>query len=305
VPGPPGAFVTSGGVRLHYVRAGAGPPLVYLHGAKGSTFDFTLSVGPRLAERYTAVAFDRPGSGYSGRAAAGGNGPDAQAAMLRAAAGRLGLERPLLVGHSLGAAVALAWALDAPDDVAAVVALGAYALPVSGPPSWVVRLLRAPPLLRAAGAIGRSRFGRPLVRHAVQRAFSPTPAPAAYLDIAPKLALQPWALRHDAEDYAAAEAGLAALRPRYAGLTVPLVIVVGAEDQVVPPSVSEQLHTLVPRSELVQVAGAGHLPQFSAPDAVVSAVDRAAALAGVGPAGAPPVASAVTSPAFASPPARG
>ncbi len=272
---------------MHFVRAGEGPALVYVHGAKGSTYDFTLSLGPRLAESYTTVAMDRPGSGFSGRPPDGANRPEAQAAVLRAAARQLGLERPILVGHSMGAAVALAWALDAPDEVAAVVTLGAYALPLGGPPPWVVKLMRYPAVLQAVGALGRSRLGRPLVRGAVERAFSPTPAPAAYLDIAPRLALQPAALRTDGADRQMAEEGLAALRPRYPGLQVPLVIVVGAEDRMVPPAVSERLHTLVPRSELVRVPGAGHMPQFSDPDAVVAAVGRAASLAGLAQAAGP------------------
>lgn len=278
---PPGSFLVASGVRVHYVRAGEGPALVYVHGAKGSTYDFTLSVGPRLAERYTAVAVDRPGSGFSGRPAAGTNRPEEQAAVLRSAARQLGLERPLLVGHSLGAAVALAWALDAPQEVAAVVTLGAYALPLGGPPPWVARLMRYPAVLRGVGALGRSRLGRPLVRSAVERAFFPTPVPAAYLDVAPRLALQPAALQGDGADRQGAEAGLTALRPRYPGLQVPLVIVVGAEDRMVPPVVSERLHALVPRSELVRVPGAGHLPQFSDPGAVIAAVDHAASLAGL------------------------
>ena len=119
-------------------------PVVYVHGAKGSVYDFTLSVGTRLAERYAAVAMDRPGSGSAARPAKGENSPQAQAAVLRAAAAELGLERPILLGHSLGAAVALAWALDAPDDVAAVVTLCGYVLPLGGPPPWVVALLRSP-----------------------------------------------------------------------------------------------------------------------------------------------------------------
>ena len=178
VPPPPGSFVVSGGVRIHCVVAGSGPPLVYVHGAKGSTFDFTLSVGPRLAQKYTAVAMDRPGSGYSGRPVAGGNGPEAQAAVLRAAAAQLGLERPLLVGHSFGAAVALAWALDAPDDVAAVVTLGAYALPLGGPPPWVVSMMRSRTLLRGVGALGRSRLGRPLVEQRGAARLLPHAGPA-------------------------------------------------------------------------------------------------------------------------------
>jgi pimeloyl-ACP methyl ester carboxylesterase len=301
---PPGSFMTSAGTRLHYVRAGEGPALVYVHGAKGSSYDLTLSVGPLLARRYTTVAFDRPGSGFSARPASGGNGPEAQAAVLRAAAAALGIERPVLVGHSLGAAVALAWALNAPEDVAAVVTLGGYTLPLGGPPPWVVRLMQAPALLRTAGALGRSRLGRPIVRSAVARAFSPTPAPEAYLDVAPALALQASALLSDGADHAAAEADLAALRLRYPALQTPLVIVVGEQDQMVSPSVSGRLHALVPRSELVRVPGAGHMPQFSAPDVVVQAVDRAAALGDVvlaGPASGPPA----TASTFASSSERG
>lgn len=265
---------------MHYVRAGAGQPVIYVHGAKGSVYDFTLSFGDLLARRYTAVAMDRPGSGFSARPANGGNTPQAQAAVLRTAAAQLGLERPILVGHSLGAAVTLAWALDAPDDVAAVVTLGGYTLPLGGPPPWVTRLLRYPLGLRGVGVLGRSRLGRPLVRAAAQRAFFPTPPPDEYLEIAPRLALAASALINDGEDRKVAEQGLAALRPRYPGLSVPLVIVTGAQDRMVPPAVSERLHALVPRSEIVRVPGAGHMPQFSAPDVVAAAVDRAAVLAG-------------------------
>jgi pimeloyl-ACP methyl ester carboxylesterase len=282
-----------------------------VHGAKGSTYDFTLSVGPRLAEHYTAVAMDRPGSGFSGRPPSGENRPEAQAAVLRTAAHLPGLRRPILVGHSLGAAVALAWALDAPDDVAAVVTLGAYALPLGGPPPWVVKLMRYPAVLEGVGALGRSRLGRPLVRGALDRAFSPTPVPPAYADIAPRLALQPAALRGDGADRAVIEESLAALRPRYPGLQVPLVIVAGTDDRMVPPAVSERLHALVPRSELVRVPGAGHLPQFSAPGAVIAAVGRAATLAGVAPGEpAPTEAPPAETPGpaastFASPPRHG
>ncbi len=287
-PKAPGEFVTAGGVRVHYVRAGEGRPVVYVHGAKGSVYDFTLSVGSRLAQRYAAVAMDRPGSGFSGRPAEGENSPQAQAAVLRAAAAELGLERPILLGHSFGAAVALAWALAAPQDVAAVVTLGGYVLPIGGHPAWAVALLRSPTALRAVGALGRSRVGRPLVVSAVKRAFSPGTPPPEYTAVAPRLALATANLISDGEDRKAAEAGLTALRPLYPGLLVPLVIVVGAEDRMVPPTLSERLHALVPASELVRVPGAGHMPQFTAPDAVIAAVDRAATLAEAAPTFASP-----------------
>ena len=255
--------------------------MVYVHGAKGSVYDFILSVGDRVAQKYTAVAIDRPGSGFSERLPGGDASPQAQAAALRAATAALGLEKPLLVGHSLGAAVALAWALDAPDDVAAVVTLGGYTVPLGGPPPWVNALLRSRTVARATGFVGRSRPARPLVDAALRRAFSPGPVPPDYARIAPALALADANLVNDGADQQAAEAGLRALAPRYAGLAVPLVIVVGEGDRMVPPSTSARLHELVPGSELVGLPGSGHMPQFTAPDAVLAAIDRAAFLGGV------------------------
>jgi pimeloyl-ACP methyl ester carboxylesterase len=278
---PPGAFVTAAGVPVHYVRRGEGRPVVYIHGAKGSVYDFLLSIGPPLAKRSTAVAFDRPGSGFSGRAARDGGSPQAQAAVLRAAAAALGLERPVLIGHSFGAAVALAWALDAPLEVAAVVTLGGYTLPLGGPPPWVVALMRSRMALRAVGRLGRSRLGRPFVDGALRRAFSPGSVPEDYARIAPALALDDARLLSDGEDRKSAEAGLSALQPRYAGLDVPVVIVVGEQDRMVPPSTSEKLHAQLPRSELVCLADSGHMPMFTEPAAVLAAVDRAAVLGGV------------------------
>ncbi len=268
------------GMRLHFVRSGDGPPVVYIHGAKSSVYDLVLSIGDRLAERYTAVAIDRPGSGFSDRAPTGDATPQAQAAILRAAAAELGLERPILLGHSFGAAVALAWALDAPGEVAAVVTLGGYVIPLGGPPPWVVAMMRSRTTLRAVGRLGRSRLGRPLVDAALRRAFYPGPVPERYARLAPALALDDSRLISDGADRKGAEAGLRALLPRYATLDVPVVVVVGDQDRMVPPSSSLALNDTLPRSELVRLPGAGHMPQFTAPDAVLAAVDRAAELGG-------------------------
>jgi pimeloyl-ACP methyl ester carboxylesterase len=177
--------------------------------------------------------------------------------------------------------VALAWALDAPAEVAAVVTLGGYTLPLGGPPPWVVALLRSRTTLRAVGALGRSRLGRPFVDGALRRAFFPGRPPQEYARIAPLLALDDARLIHDGEDRKSAEAGLQALQPRYASLAVPVVIVVGQQDRMVPPSTSERLHALLPHAEIVRLPGSGHMPQFTDPDAVLAAVDRAAALGGV------------------------
>ena len=86
------------------------------------------------------------------------------------------------------------------------------------------------------------------------------------------------------------------MRPRYPALSVPLVVVAGAQDRMVLLAVSDRLHAVVPRSESVRVAGAGYTPHLSAPDTVIAAVDRAARTAGP-----PRPDGAGAAPAFASP----
>src|ERR1700679_625207 len=58
-------YVTSNGLKLHYVEEGAGQTIVLLHGNEGTLEDFTLSVFDKLATKYQTLAFDRPGHGGS------------------------------------------------------------------------------------------------------------------------------------------------------------------------------------------------------------------------------------------------
>jgi len=170
-----------------------------------------------------------------------------------------------------------------PESVAAVVTLAGYVLPLGGPPSWVHALLRSRAAVAVAGGVARSRLGRPLVDAALRRAFAPGPVPEGYERVALPLALQPANLAGDGEDRRSAEAGLRTLQPLYPSLAAPLVIVVGEDDRMVPPSTSLRLRALVPGAELVVVPGAGHLPQFTTPGPVLAAVTRAAVLGGVTP----------------------
>jgi pimeloyl-ACP methyl ester carboxylesterase len=99
---------------------GVGRPVVLIHGLGGQMRNFTHSLVGRLCGDFRVVAFDRPGSGYSTRSADAPAGVRAQAATLAKAIRALKLERPVIVGHSLGGAFALAIALDYPDCVGAV-----------------------------------------------------------------------------------------------------------------------------------------------------------------------------------------
>src|SRR5690606_11676526 len=113
---PPGRFVTIDGHRIHYFDRRQGRPIVFIHGLGGTQFHF-LPLFAALERDFRLVALDRPGSGYSTRVGLTPASPKQHAAFIARFIDELGLERPLLVGHSLGGAIALAVALDHPDKI--------------------------------------------------------------------------------------------------------------------------------------------------------------------------------------------
>ena len=115
---PAGQFVTVDGVRLHYIERGEGPPVVLLHGNMVTAQDFdTSGVLDLVAQRHRVIAFDRPGFGYSDRPHGSAWSAGTQAELIRDAFAVLGINRPIVLGHSWGAAVALALGLNHSDAV--------------------------------------------------------------------------------------------------------------------------------------------------------------------------------------------
>src|SRR5262245_8250096 len=115
-------FITIDDTRLRYLDSGAGTPVVLLHG-NGSMIEDIASCGIMEAPGYRFVAFDRPGFGHSERPRGRAWGPSEQAGLFLRAIAELGIRRPIVVGHSWGTLVALAMALESPDEVAGLVLL--------------------------------------------------------------------------------------------------------------------------------------------------------------------------------------
>ena len=118
--------------------AGDAPDLVLIHGASGNTRDMTFSLAPRLAEDYRVIVLDRPGLGYTDRINGTGATITQQAELLQKAAAQLGADRPIVLGHSYGGAVALAWAVTRPDHISALVNVSGARQAVGG---WDLDLL--------------------------------------------------------------------------------------------------------------------------------------------------------------------
>jgi pimeloyl-ACP methyl ester carboxylesterase len=277
---PLGEFIEVDGVRLHYVVRGEGPPLVLIHGNGSMVQDFeTSGLLDLAATRYRVIAFDRPGYGYSERPRDRRWGPEAQADLLFRALQRLEIDRPIVAGHSWGALVATALALQHPVYVKSVVLLSGYYYPTFR----LDALLMAPPAIPVIGDILRHTVSPLLSRllwpKFVRHVFAPAAVPPKFSRFPMWLALRPSQLRASAAEGAVFVPATLALRHRYRELVMPVMIVAGDSDRYVDTTEqSRRLHSELPQSELRLVRGAGHMVHQIAPRQVMAAIEAVAAV---------------------------
>jgi pimeloyl-ACP methyl ester carboxylesterase len=271
-----GTLLEIDGVRLHVVEQGEGPAVVLIHGNLVSERDFEASgLFDRLARNHRVIAFDRPGFGHSTRPRDRVWTPAAQAKLLHAALVQLGVEQAAVVGHSMGAMVALALALDYPQDVRRLVLLGGYYYPSAR----IDALLTAPVALPVLGDVMRYTVtavsARLMLNRLVKAMFAPREVPARFIPaLSREMMVRPIQLRANAEDAAFMVPQAKSSSERHHELRMPVSIVAGADDKVIDVEAhSARLHRELVGSTLLVVAGAGHMVHHAAPDDVVAAVD--------------------------------
>jgi pimeloyl-ACP methyl ester carboxylesterase len=138
------ALELEGDRTLRVLEAGQGAPVVLIHGALATADDMLLGPMEALSARYRVLAVDRPGHGLSRRdrfEAA----PRRQAELIREGLDELEVLRPILVGHSFGGMISLAWAAAWPQDVAGLVLVSAIVRPEIRPFEHMVLAPRATP----------------------------------------------------------------------------------------------------------------------------------------------------------------
>lgn len=121
----------SSGIRIHYQQVGAGPDLVMVHGISGNLAVWHLRLVPALSARFRVLTYDLRGHGHSDTPPSGYS-PDAMATDLVELLDALDIARPVVMGHSYGADVALYYAANHPERVREVVAIES-ALPALEP----------------------------------------------------------------------------------------------------------------------------------------------------------------------------
>ena len=275
---PNGRFVDVPGARLHVVEHGQGPALLMVHGLSGQLGNFSYGMIEPLARDFRVVAVDRPGSGYSVRTPGARADLAAQADVLAALIDKLGLECPLVVGHSLGGAIALALAAGHPDRVGGLALLA----PLTHPAEEIPLVFRPLTLRRHwvrqfvawTLAVPMSDLRRDEVLEIV---FGPDPVPADFaMRGGGMLALRPSHFVAASEDLVAGAPSLAPLVARYTELRAPVSSLFGREDRILDPAANGEAFVARVRGSTLTMVPGGHMLPITAPDTCVDFVREAA-----------------------------
>ncbi|MFN4088078.1 MAG: alpha/beta fold hydrolase [Alphaproteobacteria bacterium] len=260
---PIGGFVEIGhGQRLHYVEQGEGPPVVLIHGATTMLQDMTTSLMPVLARNHRVVAFDRPGHGWSTRRPYRA-WDEAQARAIREGIRRLGLEKPVLVGHSIGGGIVMSCGMAFPDEFTGIVFLSGLAF-AEVPSGFLKFLGPATPLLGTALSHTIYPFLLPRMVGAMHRRNA-LPIEMLY---------RPEAIKMNAEDQISVVPSLVDVQFQYASYPLPVVIMAGSEDKTTDPKKHAiPLSTRLPSAALHILPGLGHMIHHFAQGAIARAVE--------------------------------
>lgn len=266
-PGP-------GRAPIAYSQCGRGPDVVLIHGALVTRTDMVMALSEALSEHYQVTAFDRPGQGDSGPQVGGTTWE--QARSLKCAADVLGLREPVIVGHSIGGAVAVAWAQQYPREIRGAVALA----PICFPELRLEHLLfgpRATPVVGPLLAHGLSGTVDTVLLPTLWRAmFLPQAQPSRFTDALPfEQVARPRGTKANGEDAAWLNAGLARTVFEARRCEAAVTILAGDRDAVV----NNHLHgallaRLLPRGRYVQLEGLGHMIHHFAQARIRDAVDE-------------------------------
>ena len=256
-------FVTlTGGQRLFSLQAGpasGGPPLVFLHGLGGSHATW-LNLLSAIADRYRVIALDLPGHGQSDKPdpAESDYSVAGMATLVAEAIASTTKDPVMLVGHSLGGAVAIKIALERPELVSGLVLIDSAGLgnEISG--DLLDRVEAEPSEDEARKLLELFYQDGSLVRdRGVTEMYEARTAPGANA-----------ALRAAAEASFTRKGQRIGLRPQLRKIAVPTLVIWGEHDQVIPASHANGILRTIPGVWIEIIEGVGHVPQIEAVEAV-------------------------------------
>ena len=275
---PDSQFIPINAVTVHYKEAGQGDTtFILLHGFGASLFSWHV-VMDDLAQYGRVIAYDRPAFGLTSRPLPGdwtGVSPYSTAANVELLAGlmdALEIEKAILVGNSAGGTVSVAFALAYPERTQSLILVDPALYGGGGRfPAWLLPLMRTPQMRHLGPLLvrGIAESGNDTI---LQAWHDPSRVSEDILAGYRKpLQVNNW-------DRALYEFTIAprpsGLTERLAELTLPVIVIAGDDDQIVPTEYSIQAAEAIPGSELAILPNCGHVPHEECPTPFMEAVEK-------------------------------
>jgi pimeloyl-ACP methyl ester carboxylesterase len=275
---PESKFVEINGLSVQYKEMGQGEPVfILLHGFGASEYSWREVMEP-LSKYGRVIAYDRPAFGLTERPMPGewaGTNPysiEGNVELLDGLMDELGVEKGILIGNSAGGGVAAAYALEHPEQVQGLVLVD----PALGSgrggrfPSWLLPIMSSPQLRNLGPLLVRSIAGDS-GDETIRLAWHD---PALITQDVYEGYRRP--LKADNWDKALYEFAIAANPVNYVDrleeLSMPVLVVTGDDDRIVPTDSSIQLAGKIPGAQLVVFDQCGHVPQEECPDQFMDAM---------------------------------
>ncbi|MFN3943817.1 MAG: alpha/beta fold hydrolase [Allosphingosinicella sp.] len=262
-----GELIDVDGTLVHYVDKGSGPPIVLIHGLGGQMRNFARVLVDDLARDHRVILVDRPGSGYSVRPKGASAGLAAQAETIAGLIDRLGLERPMLVGHSLGGALSLAVAVHHPQKVGRLALICPLTQTQEEVPEPLRGLaIRSEPVRRIVAHTLAVPMGVAARDKLLKGIFAPEPVPDDFAtEGGGALGLRPSNFYNASSDMAALEDDMPRLVARYDEVKAPVAILYGRGDNLLDPEVhGTRMKDMVGAD--VELVEGGHMLPFTQPE---------------------------------------
>jgi len=274
---PDSLFIDLDGLTIHYKKMGAGEPVyILLHGFGASTYSWR-EVMPPLSQAGTVIAYDRPAFGLTDRPMPGEwQGPSPysyayQTEMVIRLMDDLGIEKAVLVGNPAGGTVAAAAALKYPQRVTGLVLVDA-AIYMDNPSSPLLGWLRKTPQANRLGPLFTRNirtWGLDFLKTAWHDPSRITPE--IYENYQKPLQVNNWdkALWELTRD-----SGREDITGKLDQFQMPVLVITGDDDRIVPTAQSLKLAAAIPGSQLVVIPACGHVPQEECPQAFMQALQK-------------------------------
>lgn len=262
-----GKMTKVNGGKIHWVEHGTGQPIVMIHGLGGNLNHFTAALVPELSDEFRVIALDRPGCGWSERDSAEQATLPEQARMIAEFIEAEKLGKPLVVGHSLGGAIAETLALNHPDQVGALALIcpatnEVDVLPeafkgIDVPYPWFIPVIGH----TLAGALSPLQEAKVFAE-----VFKPEPVtPDFMLRGGGILGRRPESFIAAAQDLAQSRASVEGITGREDELNLPIGVLFGAADNILDPTYHGKEFCEKTGAEYAELPDRGHMIPLTAP----------------------------------------